>query len=99
MLRRDDRERCSRTKVTELKVEKSLILQKLKNLKLSKIIKFSHPDHCKLLIFHQNHQRNNVCHGNWPKKSFPNFRFFMIFVIFLILNNNSQRKLKLLHPL
>ena len=73
MLRRDDRERGSRTKVTELKVEKSLILQ--------------------------NHQKKNVCHGTWPKKSFPNFRFFMIFVIFLILNNNSQRKLKLLHPL
>ena len=91
MLRRDDRERGSRTKVTELKVEKSLILQKLKNFRIQII--------ANCLFFVKIIKGTMFVMALGQKKSFPNFRFFMIFVIFLILNNNSQRKLKLLHPL
>ena len=79
MFRRDDRERCSTTKVTEIGVRNALIFEKLENSKLSKSRKFLHPDCCKLIIIHQNHQRNNVCHVTWPKKWFENFRVFKIF--------------------
>ena len=79
MFRKDDREKCNRTKVTEIGVWNALIFEKLENQKLNKIMNFFDPDHCKLLIIHQNHQRNNVYHVTWPKKRLWNFRVFTIF--------------------